>query len=195
MSKKLVGPRNKKILLFGVPVVLVILTVAAYPYYQAWQKGRAVQANNKIQETHDQSVSEVNAMGFRGDRALAASYVEQIKKNNTSAAAKLYTDKVNAESNVSKKVALYNQEIILASHYKMYDHAISAALAVDSLRSSFVTLSTIARLYGLKGDTAQQVSYLRKTIAALDDLPDSADAKSMREDYQAQLSKIEGASK
>lgn len=195
MSKKSVGPRNKIILLFGVLLVFGVIVTVAYPYYQSWQKSRATQVATKSLATHEAAVNEVNAMAFRGDRTLAANYVEQIKNNNPSAAEKLYTEKIDAEPDIAKKLALYNQEIILASRYKMYDQAIKAALAVDSLRSSFVTLSTVARLYGLKGDTAQQVAYLRKTIAAIDRLPPGADTDGMRQDYQAQLSKAESVSK
>jgi hypothetical protein len=180
VKAKAAGLKNKKIILISL-IGLVILSAGGVAWYYWNQKQTA---DTKVIE--NKTKQEVKALNFQGDNDLATAYTVALKANDVTKARKLFADKIAAEPDVDKKLALLTQNVNLAIAAGNTDEALGAAQRAVDIKSSHVTLSQVANVYFAKDDLGQQVVYLQKAKDAVQQ-SDEPNKEVVAESYQERI--------
>jgi hypothetical protein len=183
VKAKATGRKNKKIILFSL-VGFIILAGAGCAWY-LWQQKQV--ADTKIVE--NKTKVEVEALNLAGDTDLATAYTVALRAKDVTKAQKLFADKISAEPDVDKKLALATQNVQLALELGNTDEALAAALNAVQIRSSHEVLLQVVTVYVAKHDRAQQAVYLQKAIDALEQSSDPKKDKMLAK-YQARLAAV-----
>ena len=188
MTKKLGRMPNKRIFLVVAVGVLVLgAGVVAASYFYTHDKEQQTEQKKVI----DDERSQLDAAAFRGDRDVAAVYLERVKDKQSDAAYEVYQSAVQKLPDDASKIALYEQGIEISIQAKQIDHAIRLAVQLSDLSNTHRSSANAAYLYGLNKDYENQKKYLQKSIDQLEQLPkDSAEYIDMKAYYQDMLSKV-----
>ena len=179
---------NKRALLLGIAGILLLAVggAAAYYFYTKNQQQQAEQKNAVADERN-----KLDEAAFRGDRDIAAQYIEMVQRKEFDKAYNLYESAAKKLTDSTAKVALYEQAVSVASRAKQMDHAAKYAATLSAVSDSHRASANAAYLYGQNKDYENQKKYLQQAIAQLETLPkDSQEYTSMKAYYEGLLSKV-----
>ncbi|HEX7484304.1 MAG TPA: hypothetical protein VF281_04065 [Candidatus Saccharimonadales bacterium] len=180
VKAKAAGLKNKKIILISL-IGLVILSAGGVAWYY-WNQKQTTDAKVIV----NKAKQEVEALNFEGDNDLATAYTVALKAKDITKARKLFADKIAAEPDVDKKLALSTQNVNLAIAAGNTDEALGAAQRAVDIKSSHLTLAQVANVYFAKDDLGQQVVYLQKAKDALQQ-SDESGKDVVAESYQERI--------
>ena len=179
MTKRLSGRAKKWFIIGGMSLLLVGGGVGGYLWYQRYQ-----QLHRPASEQEKQQAAQYT---FTGDQDIAARYVALVKADKVTDAQQLFVERVKAEKDTQKKVALYVQNINLALSLKKTDAALDAANRLVAVRASHDTYAQLANVYIARGEPDQQIDALQKAIDALKAAPNVPNKDDLMKLYQSQL--------
>ena len=172
---------KKQLLIGGIALGVVAVAAAGYFGYQAYQHQVTIQ-----QSSRDAAVKKAAALNLRGDKDIAAAYLEKLEAKDTRGAQKLFADAVAKEPDVTKKLALLSQNVQLALSAKQKDLALESAQRAVEIQKSDDTYMQLARVYVMKDDPAQQAVAIEQAITLLD-ASKKENKDSLRAVYEQQL--------
>jgi tetratricopeptide (TPR) repeat protein len=188
MTKKF-GRLPKKRVFIGVIGGLIILGAGLFATNYFYTQNQLKQSEQK--KTTESERKKLDTAAFRGDRDIAAQYVERVQSNQQDAAYDLYESAAQKLTDTSAKIALYEQAVSIASRAKQTDAAIKYALSLSELSNTHRASANLAYLYGVNKDYANQKKYLQQALDQLEVLPkDSAEYTDMKTYYQDMLAKV-----
>lgn len=187
MTKKFGRLPSKRVFIW-MAIGLFILVVGAFGANYFYTHLQQQQAEQK--KAVDDERKKLDDTAFRGDRDVAALYMEKIQAKQLDAAYKLYESAAQKLPDTAQKIALYEQAISIASQAKQADHALKYAETLSVLSGNHRASANVAYLYGQKKDYENQKKYLQQAIDQLETLPkDSQEYSGMKAYYQDMLAK------
>jgi flagellar basal body-associated protein FliL len=191
MSKKSGKLSKKRILTIVIITLSIIILLGGVAYYLYVQKQRQQVEMAQQEKATDVERKKLDETAFRGDRDLAAQYMESIQADDHDAAYQLYEQAAGKVGDKAEKIALYEQAVAIASQEKQSDQALRFAITLSELSDSHRASANVAYLYGLDKDVVHQKEYLQKAINQLATLPkDSAEYTSFMTYYQDMIVKL-----
>jgi hypothetical protein len=171
MTKKFVRLPKKRILIGAVAGVL-ILGGGAYAanYFYAQHKTQQAQKAAEQKKLVDVERTKLNDVAFRGDKDVAAQYMERIGVKDAAGAAKVY-EQAAAHADKTKQAELYRGAITAARQAKQDDQVLQFSLKLAEIEPEYRIYAAIADLYAARHDSAHQIEYLQKTIDSINALP------------------------
>ena len=148
--KKATGFRYKKLLIVGVPALVLLLGGGFFLF------------KNQITPDSNNKKSAVETAISRYDEASQLAATKSVSESN-----KLYDDRVAKTSDNKEKVLLLLDKASIAYNAGDFDSSLQTAFDANKLQSSTGTLTMIAQSYEAKGDKANAVEYYKKALAAL----------------------------
>lgn len=189
---KLFGRLPSKRVLLGVVVGLSILGVGVFAANYFYTHNQQKQAEQK--KVVQSERKKLDDAAFRGDRDIAAQYMEKTQAEQSGAAYDVYESEAKKLTDSAAKIALYEQAVSVASKAKRIDHAIKYAVTLSDLSNSHRASANVAYLYGQNKDYENQKKYLQQAIDQLEVLPkDSPEYTDMKAYYQSLLAKVGGS--
>lgn len=192
MTKKSVRLPKKRIIIV-VAVGLFILSAGAgviyYLYLHNPQRQIEATEENKAIEGERKKLEESS---FRGDRDVAAQYMEKLQGGEADAAYAIYKSAAQKADTDVAKIAIYEQAIAAASQANQTDQAIRYAIMLSELSNAHRASANVAYLYRQNKDVANEKKYLQQALDQLEasskDAPEYADFKPY---YQGLLSQAD----
>jgi tetratricopeptide (TPR) repeat protein len=188
MTKKF-GRLPSKRVVIGAVIGLLILGMGALAANYFYTQQQHKQAEQKKAVANERT--KLDDVAFRGDRDIAAQYMEKINAKQFDAGYRLYESAAQQLTDKTAKVVLYEQAVTVSSRAKQVDHAIKYAVSLSELNNTHRSSANVAYLYGQKKDYENQKKYLQQAIDQLETLPkDSQEYTAMRAYYQGLLAKV-----
>lgn len=188
MTKQFGRLPGKRVFIW-VTIGLLILGVGAFGANYFYTHLQQQQAEQK--KAVDDERKKLDDTAFRGDRDVAAQYIEKIQAKQLDGAYKIYESAAQNLTDNAQKIALYEQAVAIASRAKQADHALKYAESLSTLSGSHRASANVAYLYGQKKDYENQKKYLQQAINQLEALPkDSQEYSGMKAYYQDMLAKV-----
>lgn len=186
---KLFGRLPSKRVLLGVVVGLFVLGVGVFAANYFYTHNQQKQAEQK--KVVQSERKKLDDAAFRGDRDIAAQYMEKTQAEQSGAAYDVYESEAKKLTDSAAKIALYEQAVSVASKAKRIDHAIKYAVTLSDLSNSHRASANVAYLYEQNKDYENQKKYLQQAIDQLEVLPkDSPEYTDMKAYYQSLLAKV-----
>lgn len=149
---------KKKITLLISAIVLVGLAAAGGVY---WKQQQAQQSASDAKQLNQAKVA-VEKLNINGDDSLAAQYVAKLLRKDMDGADAIFASKVQSTNEIEQKLALCQQQMLLALSYQLPDEALKPALRALEVTKTHVTHSNVAQVYGVKRDYPMQIEHLTK---------------------------------
>jgi hypothetical protein len=189
MTKKFFRLPKKRILI-GLIIGLIILSggagVAYYLYLQNPQRQIETNEKNKAIEVERKKLEET---AFKGDRDVAAQYMEKLQGGETDAAYDVYKVAAQKTDTDEAKIGIYEQAVAAASQANKPDQAIRYAILLSELSNTHRASANVAYLYRQSKDTVNEKKYLQQALDQLEtsskDTPEYVEFKTY---YQGLLS-------
>lgn len=189
MTKKFFRLPKRRILI-GVIIGLILLGggagVAYYLYLQNPQRQIETNEKNKVIEAERKKLEETS---FKGDRDVAAQYMEKIRGGEVDAAYDIYKVAAQKADTDQAKIAIYEQAVAAASQANNTDQAIQYAILLSELSKTHRASANVAYLYRQNKDVANEKKYLQQALDQLEaskDIPEYAEFKSYYQGLLAQ---------
>lgn len=171
MTKKF-GRLPKKHVLIGVVAGVLILGAGAYAakYFYTQHKTDQAQKTAEQKKLVDAERTKLDDVAFRGDKDVAAQYMERISAKDTTGAARVY-ERAAADADKTKQAELYKNAITAARQAKQDEQVLQFSLKLAEVQPEYRIYAAIADLYAARQDSAHQIEYLQKTIDSINALP------------------------
>lgn len=171
MTKKF-GRKPSKRVILSVIIGLFILGAGAYAanYYYTQQKAQQAEKVAAQKKLIDAERAKLDDVSFRGDKDVAAQYMERIQAKDAAGAAKVY-DQAAAVADKSKQAELYKSAITAARQHKQDDQILYFSLKLAEVEPDYRIYAAIADMYAARQDSVRQIEYLQKTIDSITALP------------------------
>jgi hypothetical protein len=187
MSKK-AGKSSKKRLILLSGLILVVLMLAAGA---AWFFLRQQEAQQKADTTRQEAVTKVRTelddVAFRGNKEVAAAYIERVRADDLEGALKVY-EQAAASLDTNGKILLYRSAYTAAAQAEQTEHTLKFLLKLAELEPGYRIYGALADNYALRKDVVHEVEYRQKAVDAINALPHDSDVyTSLLSLYQDQL--------
>lgn len=191
MNKK-AGRFSKKRITISIIILLIVGLLGGGLYYLYTQQQQKQAETARRDAAIQAERKKLDETAFRGDRDMAARYMEKIANGETEAAYQLYAQEADKLTDADKKIALYEQAITIAHRAKQADDAVRFSQTLSELSPDYRTFANLADLYGEKNDTVHEKEYLQKAIDQLMTFPQgSSEYRELLPYYRSLLVKAE----
>lgn len=171
MTKKSGRLPSKRVFL-TVIIGLLILGAAGFAanYYYTQYTAQQGQQNSEKKKLVDAERTKLDEVAFRGDKDVAAQYMERINDKDAAGAAKVY-EQAAANADKTKQAELYRSAITAARQAKQDEQVLQFSLKLAEVEPEYRVYAAIADIYAARKDSVHQIEYLQKTIDSISVLP------------------------
>lgn len=191
MTKKAGHFSKKRLFLIAGSTLVGLVVIGLGLWYFLGQRAQQKAADTTRQTAIETQRKQLDEAAFRGDKDIAAKYLERIKSGDSDGALKMY-EQAAASLDQDGKITLYQGAVSAAAQAKQEEHRLKFLLTLAELKPHYLTYGAIADIYAARHDATQQAEYLRKALEQVEMLDHSLSGyATLRDAYQQQLDGVQ----